>query len=360
MAAATRTPIAKLIGFDLPFVIFVKDGMRDLELDEWVKACREGREPPPALYAPNMGSMGKLIIGSNSPVYVPPLDLAPPYAVLNGGRHVGLQFLKRVNQRKSIITVGEVLGDRTGRSSFSSVMCVVTPLLESDPKDDNELRFWEELAVDAVNHFIEHYRVLAKRPFVQPITPAVIQEFHIGTDYGSGVENWVPTGRGSGHMNGFGGAIADDIDVQIRNAVAQSDPPDFAQVLFAEVQNNADLRNWRMVVIDTAILFEVFLTSLIRFVAAQRGKSDVEIEKLLNQKNGLPHNVEYLAMHVLEEVTGFAFKQDSRFRDWKEKVASLRNDLVHGRKRDVTAEEVEGAFQAANAARDVLRERCLQ
>lgn len=115
-------PEVKLVDFDLPFVLFLRESLGDAALKEWAKAYAEGQKPLPySRYAPCAEKPGFIVIGGSLPVFIPPKELAPHYLIRLPQLTVGLRTLRRVNAHRPTIIKGEVPGDRSGRSSFSSV-----------------------------------------------------------------------------------------------------------------------------------------------------------------------------------------------------------------------------------------------
>lgn len=162
----------KVITFDLPFVIFVKDNCSDRVLEDWVAAVRGGRTPPYSPYAPTANREGFITIGSASQVFLPSGDPAPAYAVKTSRFEATLRFIRRVNPNRAMVVMGEMPGDRTGRASFSSVECTFYSNALGDT--NIELSDWASAAIEAVNHFIQHYRVIANRFYLYPVTPSII------------------------------------------------------------------------------------------------------------------------------------------------------------------------------------------
>ncbi len=349
-----RTPLIKYVIFDLPFVIFVRDGLKDPQLQEWAEAYTAGKRPLPySRYAPSGEEQQTMIIGGGLPVYLPPKELGETYVVSLENIQVGVKFLRRINPHRPTKLAGELPGDRTGRASFSSVR-VVFNLAMIKPEYHWDMELFVMIAIDAVNHFIEHYRVLADRPWISPITASVIQEFHILTDYGNGGENPQEYGAGSGPLNGFGGAIADDIDKSIRKAILFKDPPPIAKTLDCEIRSHLDLHEWRLALIESAVLFESWLTGLLRDIAQQKGMTTAEIDARFYQHNGQPKSITSVAKKLVKDIKGFDFANTPEYRNWETSVRDLRNDVVHGRVFDISQSEAQAAYEAVNKAIDLL------
>lgn len=343
----------KIVTFDLPFVIFVKDNCSDRSLEEWSTAVSEGRTPPYSQYAPCPNKPGANVVGGSSQVFVPIGEFAPPYLVHTPKLSGQLRFIRRVNPHRDLVLFGEVPGDRTGRASFSSVECIFDSHAIGNP--DAEMGSWAFAALDVVNHFIQHYRVIANRHYIYPVTPSIIQLFNIGTIANGGEPTWQVFATGSGAMLGFGGAIPDEQDRRLRDAVIHQEPPDMKLVLDQQVHSFLDLQEWRLAIVETAVLFEAFIASLLEAYLSQLGRTATEIRALLHKEDGRPHEIEHLAKAVIRRTTGFDFASTSQYQRWKEDVCRKRNDIVHGRRLDFSEAEARQAFQVALDAASLLK-----
>jgi len=246
----------KHVNFDLPYLIFVKDSMNDPDLRAWADAYQKGVRPLPySPYAPHSERPGSFIIGGGFPVYLPPDKLTDHYLVSLPQIQVAIRLLRRVNPHRSTTLMGEVPGDRAGRASFSSVNVTFDPR-SINPEHHGNVQLLVDLAIEAINKFVSHYRVIANRPYIQPVTPAVIQEFHIVTEFEDGTSQTLQYGVGSGPLHGMGGAIPDDQDQALRAAILVNSPPMIYAVLDADVRDHLDLRKWRLALIEAAVLFE--------------------------------------------------------------------------------------------------------
>ncbi|MFC2003113.1 hypothetical protein ACFLV4_04125 [Chloroflexota bacterium] len=345
-----RIPVYKYVIFDLPFVIFVRDGLKDQQLQDWAEAYSAGKRPLPySRYAPSGEEPQTMIIGGGLPVYIPQEPLGETYVVTLKDIQVGLKFLRRINPHRPTKLAGELPGDRTGRASFSSVR-VTFNLSMIQPEYFWDMELFVSIAIDAVNHFIEHYRVLADRPYITPITASVIQEFHLSTDYGDGAENHQEYGAGSGPLHGFGGAIPEDIDNKIRQAIFSKEPPLIDDILDCEIRNYMDLQEWRLALIESAVLFESWLTRLLRTIAQQKGMSSHDIDALFTQKNGQPKSITSIASSIVKEIKGVNFAGTSEYDKWKTCVRDPRNDVVHGKVFEISRDEAQAAYEAVKKA----------
>src|SRR5690606_31269681 len=121
---------------------------------------------------------------------------APAYVVKLKEAAVGLQFLIRINQNKSTKSMGEVIGDRNGKASFSTVRVNFDMrqfnqehLYNSDSFSfDNDILF-EDIAIESVNRFLEVYRSITDRFYITAVTKSMIQEMIIDDSHVDGTTN---------------------------------------------------------------------------------------------------------------------------------------------------------------------------
>lgn len=347
----------KNVYFDLPYLLFVKDSMDDPNLRKWAEAYQKRERPLPySPYAPNTERPGNIIIGGGFPVYLPPDDLAEYYTVALPQIQVGLRLLRRVNPHRSTTMMGEVPGDRAGRASFSSVKVMFDPRSIS-PEYHWHMALFVELAIEAINKFVSHYRIVANRPYIQPITPQVIQEFHIQTEFEDGTSQVQEFGAGGGPLHGMGGTISDQEDKSLRDAVASQASPVIFDVFDADVRDHLDLRKWRLALIDSAVLFEAWLTNFLRKKYKEQGLSEENIEAKFHRQNGSPFSITYIAKSLVKDATDFDFSQTQECSVWENKVRDVRNDIVHGTRFDVSDQEASEAYRTVREAISLLEKR---
>lgn len=343
---AEKVQKLKLVCFDLPFVLNIGDSWRDLDLEDWSKAISEGKVPPRARHAPPGGN--------NSIVHLPQ-TFVPPYNIgLPGGLRVSLAALRRVNPTRTVKILGEVPGDRCGKSSFTSARVLID--LKQFPSEKHwDMELFCRVAVDAVNHFVEHYRVMAYRPLISPVTLSAIQEFQVHSIFDDDSTQAQVYGHGSGAMVTFVQALDPTLDSQLRAAVSKPDPAFIGETLEADILSHLDLCEWRLVVIQSAVLFEAWLSRFVRARFARKGLPATDIDMKFLKPNGEPRSAWYIATVLIEEATGYDFKATSACTDWSTKARDLRNDLVHGKRFDVTSGEANEAYQSVGAAIALLQ-----
>jgi hypothetical protein len=335
----------KNVFFDLPYLIYVKDSMNDPLLRAWAESFRQGIRPLPySPYAPQSERPGAFIVGAGLPVYLPPDQLAECYLVSLETLEVGIRFLRRVNPHGSSVLMGEVPGDRAGRASFSSVK-VMFDARAFEPEQLWDMELFVNLAVEAVNKLLSHYRIISDRPYVQPVTPQVIQKFHLQTQFENGTPQIPEYGAGNGPLRGFGGAIPDSQDLALREAVASDLPPSIYATLDADVRDHLDLRRWRLATIEAAVLFEAWLSSFLRERYARQGLVASQIDAKFLGPDGRPVSVSRMAKSLVRDATLYDFATTQHCQDWELQVRNLRNDLVHGKRFDVSPTEAVEAYK---------------
>jgi hypothetical protein len=355
----------KSIYFDLPFLIFVKDGFKDKQLEDWAKAYQRGEELPYSPYAPNQNRDGGLKIGGGFPVYIPD-KVEQAYVVKVGEKFVGIQFLRRIAQNNPANLCGEIEGDRTGRASFSSVR-VNFDLQLFDSKYYLNTKYFVNLAIDSVNKFLEHYRVGTKKYYIRPVTPAIIQSFTIFNEYTEDptfIQHYVtdkavleveevsstlppPSYFMDAMMHGMGGSIQDDIDKSLREVLDKDIEPSIIETLHLEVMDKLDLREWRLAAIEAAVLFETFLNIKLRDSYSAQGITDSDIEDKFHKNDRLrtPLSSYAIAKNLIHDAIGFDFASTMEFQEWSDNTKDLRNDVVHGKKYKVSKEEAQLSYQ---------------
>lgn len=343
------------VDFDLPFVLFLRDSLDDLDLRAWLEAARSGDPNPPySKYAPHPNQPIATVIGGGIPVFTPP-TLADPYEVQVDGLHAAVRLLRRVNISRDPIVIGELPGDRVGRVSFSSarVLLLAEQLTQEQLGDPRKIC---EIALDVINHLIDHYRVVAKRPYVGRVTPSVIQEFVITTTYKNADDHdTLRYGAGSGALRGFGGALDELSEQELRDVIFNPTPPPIFKTLELNILDCLDLRDWRLALIELAVLFEAWVSGFVRDKFRGVGLPDADIDKKFLNSKGLPLSVTAIARDLVKEATLFDFSATAEFANWATAVRDKRNLLIHGKRFDVSEQEALSAQQAVVAAITLLK-----
>lgn len=364
----------KSVYFDLPFILNVKDNIDDNELRQWLNAKNNNsHEVPHSKYAPKTNEE-KLIIGSNTSVFLPE-RLFPCYSFEQKNIKTTIQLLRRINPNNQVSLCGEVVGDRSGKASFSSVF--ITFDLENIDTD----KYWNSsyfinLAIEAINRFIELYRVYADRHYVRQVTTSTIQNFMI-SNYIRGKRTTfnqeyiineqsldtinkndieIPLISMPITLNGLGLNIDDEVDKKIRQDLSKNEAPPILEVLDLEVKDKLDLREWRLASIESAILFESYLNIKIREKLKRDGleETDIEAKFCKKDKNKTPYSSYEIASKILHSVTNFKFHDTNEFKNWCKNTKDLRNSIVHGKKFIVTKEQAHLSYKSTSEAINLL------
>ncbi len=257
------------VDFDLPFVLFLRDSLDDLDLRKWLEAARSGDPNPPySKYAPHPNQQIAAVIGGGIPVFIPP-DLADPYEVQVDGLHAAVRLLRRVN-----------ISD-----------------------DQDTLRY----------------------------------------------------GAGSGALRGFGGALDEPSERELRDVIFNPTPPPIFKTLELNILDCLDLRDWRLALIELAVLFEAWVSGFVRDKFRGAGLPDADIDKKFLNSKGLPLSVTAIARDLVAEATRFDFSATAEYANWATSVRDMRNLLVHGKRFDVSEQEAISAQQAVVAAITLLK-----
>jgi hypothetical protein len=133
------------------------------------------------------------------------------------------------------------------------------------------------------------------------------------------------------------------------------DPIEFTRELYLDAQSRLATQDYRLAVIEAEILFEAWLSRYLAEHLARQGTSENDIRVRFKHKNGRPRSVTNLVTAVFKDITGFDFASTPECQRWKDDLRNIRNELVHGERRDVTEVEARRALVAATKANEVLK-----
>jgi len=161
--------------------------------------------------------------------------------------------------------------------------------------------------------------------------------------------------HGNGPAFMFGPGLDGAVDARLRAAVAKTEPPEIGPTLDADILDHLDLHEWRLAVIQTAVFFEAWLSRFARARFAQAGPSPSAIEAKFLRSDGQPKSATAIAKNLVKEATGVDFSATTEYDNWAKEVRDLRNDLVHGKRFDVTHSEAIRAHEAVHVAIALLQ-----
>ncbi|MCW5548698.1 MAG: hypothetical protein KIT44_07010 [Opitutaceae bacterium] len=244
-------------------------------------------------------------------------------------------------------------GDPFGRYSTSDVQ--VRFNLETSPRvgglEHSEV---VELATVAVNRLIEHYRDLANQSLIRRVSAADLAHFkvrYIGD--GTSLHDLVYA-TGHGPLRGRSKEESEALESQLRGRLQHAGAPALFRELELRARQLYGERDYRGAVIEAAILFESWLKAIVRRQFALRGLPPDQIEAKLRTKDGQHHKANYFARVLLKEATEYDFCATVEYLAWRQQVADVRNDLVHGTRHDVTEDEATACLKAIHMAKEAI------
>ena len=94
--------------------------------------------------------------------------------------------------------------------------------------------------------------------------------------------------------------------------------PSILQTLNLEVQDKLDLREWRLAVIESAVLFETYLNTLLRDIYKNRGFKEDQVEDKFhrNDKYKTPLSSFAIAKKLVKDATGYDLESTPEFASW--------------------------------------------
>jgi hypothetical protein len=238
-----------------------------------------------------------------------------------------------------------VEGDRLGRSLSSNVLIhfsdefmdnIPEEVIEETPEDYHEQgtimgsdlatpldKHFVVWGMNFLNRFLESYRFFENEYWIQPLTPQMVQEFHLFR-YISGeidrgrVRNWT------------GGAVKGglaDID-QIQEFTRSNDQLPLVQRLQLDARDNADRGNYSEAIIQSAQLAEIWTIYAFMIIAKQHGCSESEAEDLITHPDGQyfsPNNI----FQRLNSEFSYDFQDTEQYDYWKSSTKEVRDKVVH-------------------------------
>ena len=118
-----------------------------------------------------------------------------------------------------------------------------------------------------------------------------------------------------------------------------------------------DLRKWRLALIEAAVLFEAWLTNFLREAYKKQRLTKQQTDTKFLTVNGSPVSVTHIAKSVVNNAIQFDFGSTQQYLDWETKVRDLRNDLVHGKRFEVSSQEASDAYSTVRNAIVLLESR---
>lgn len=245
-------------------------------------------------------------------------------------------------------------GDRFGRYSSSSLQ------VRFSLRDSPELRHAEHdemvrIAVKSVNRLISHYRDLRDQPMIEGLIPADIGHFSVQYNNERTLIHSLPYATGLGPAVGRSHDELERFDQNLRARLQVDSRPKIYRELELRMNRLFLETDYRGCVIEAAVLVESWMKAYVREQFEKRGRTRDEIESAMRDPRGRPVTAHHVATVLIKDSTGVDFEHGNEFRPWRNKVADVRNDLVHGTRHDVTEFEAKEALDSVHATIAVLR-----
>ncbi|MBJ6141755.1 hypothetical protein [Hymenobacter sp. BT559] len=243
-------------------------------------------------------------------------------------------------------------GDRLGKLTHTIVAAQI-PIdkVRDDFKWDTGL--FCDLAVDAVNRFVAHYKVKSGWPsdwlaFIPSLTSPMVMEFKVLTtlvDNRTFIERYLD-------MSGLVmSTIPENIAVDLKAVLLTNEEPDLIATYYLQIDNRISIKDWRSVAIDSAVLFESWLTTKLKSIYKSQGLSGKQIKlKFSIGEERRPMAALDIVTLLLPEILGFEFKDTEQCKELLKNVFTLRNHVVHGRRFKVTKFEAELSYSTVKQA----------
>ncbi len=320
--------------FDLPFCLYIDDGLYELTIDGGPSAIQ----------------------------------------IFRKSRYSEVQDLPF---NKGGVTLGvdpkncEIKGDRFGRVAYSRVAV-------SMPSGDLDLTNADSLidrAIRSVNRLIDVYRTVTEEFWIQSISSADlwgVQYRHCdqngqerpGLIYGGPIQ--VPGLNSGGPLQIISSGLTSikrpsEIHVRIRDMLTKGSRIPTYTSLMLDSQSSIRFGRFHLAVVEAETAFESFFYSFVNHELVRKGMMTPALRKELAYP-GLKRDIkpkvsgkskmsqlEYFSSLVTTPRRSFT-RGVSEYDNWSDKTYSVRNEVIHEGRTDVTRVEAEEAFQAADNA----------
>jgi len=324
-------------------------------------------------------------------VYIPSVTM-PPYIInIGDGILVGVTFLPRVRQTSNeyLRPLGFPEGDINGRGMFSTVQMRVgtqhfdklqeyynqntcpnhgmhkrasanSPLKENvgGPVLHHDVSI--DLAVAAINIFIEKYKVLNDGYFMNSITKTATSPFRVtwrGLNGKTLQSNTVTTILYSPYSESV---ISNENNLKLRKMLELSLEIDMIERLDVEIRRRLELQEWRLAIIESAIMFESWIQPIIRGYYLKLLGSKTKVDKKLSyidiEGKTHPTSIGDILKYFIKEAFKFDFEKTPEYIALTSKTISPRNKIVHGTPFIATKQTAIDAYLSAKAAIQKIRE----
>lgn len=267
----------------------------------------------------------------------------------------GVRVAIRANDRADIVSRGVLEGgDPYGRVTYTRIQvrfnASASPSILEWSDDD-----LIDGTLGVVNRLIEVYRDVAHQPVLRHVVRQHIVHFLVMDGLEGGDIRTRAVSRASGPLRVGIGDEEQQVDKALRARLQSTDPIEFTRELYLDAQSRLATQDYRLAVIEAEILFEAWLSRYLAEHLRREGTSEKDLRVQFTHKNGRPRSVTNLVTTVFKDITGFDFSSTPECQRWKDDARNIRNELVHGERRDVTEVEARRALVAVTKANEVLK-----
>lgn len=345
---AQLTPKKKIVQrkivFDVPFVIMVEDNFGNGLIQS---NYRGERKFPQSAVEKTKSTTIDFSPAHNSPNQTP-LDCPPPYVVDTKYGIVRIYLLK-VNSKDLMefpnASNHEFMGSVSKEIGFT---CVMIEFGENTfdfdlTKSDTGHSLTNE-AFEAFNKFLLNYKLLANRLYIPSVTVQSIGKFAIiDLMEDKSIQTTIAMRQWEQPIP-FSKVIPKDLDKIVRVNCMENKSLDLFSILRHEAWNKIVLKEWRMAVVSSVILFESWITPTLEDIYRMKGLNDGEIKRKFKtdaprSDDRKPLSLTEICEKVVLDAMDFDFRKTPEYDNLLKKAIQLRNSIIHRSKLDVTSGE---------------------
>jgi hypothetical protein len=134
---------------------------------------------------------------------------------------------------------------------------------------------------------------------------------------------------------------------------------DIIERLDLEVRRRLELQEWRLAIIESAIMFESWIQPIIRnhYLKLLGSKSKVDSKLSFRDKDDRKHPMPMgdILKSLVEEAFGFSFQLTEEYKGVTTNTITPRNKIVHGTGFHATKQTAIAAYVSARAAINAIR-----
>jgi hypothetical protein len=260
----------------------------------------------------------------------------------------------RVHEQHGMVAYGVLFGgDPYGRIASTRIRVRFNPATSPqvlDWTDDQLIAHGLRVA----NRIIEIYRDVVDRPALRHLNIDHVVHF-LGIDIFSDGSNQNRTlARGTGPLRVGMGEAERASEEKLRARLQTDEPIEFVRELQLDMYSRMATSDYRLAVIEAETLFEAWLNGFLTQHHQRKGLTTTESDERFLNDDGYPRSVSSLAGTEIKWATGFDFGKTKEFKAWARDARDLRNQVVHGSRRNVSRDEASRAVEAVNNANTVL------